>query len=302
MRRILLLLFYLGGLLVSTSPAQKPLVVASIFPLAEIAREVGGEAIEVRLLLPPGADPHSWEPTPKDLLTLRRADLLLAVGGGLEPWLEDLLAGLKNRNLKIVLALDDGNLSPHKQGHDPEKDPHVWLDFPKDASLCLRLAETLGEICPAKVLYFRERGRLAAQRFKELDLLFARTLETCRYRTVPLAGHDAFHAWEENYGLDFITLAGRSPEAEPTPQALRKMIIFLRKTGLKAVYYDEPQALRFAKLIARETGAKIYYLNPGATLTREELRQEVSFFSLMRRNLRNLSLGLRCNLVKAGQN
>ncbi len=280
----------------SVARAERPLVVASIFPLAEIAEEIGGDEIETKLLLPPGADPHSWEPTPKDILALKRARLLLAIGGGLEPWLEDILSGLRVGNLKILLFL-----SPPKHSHSHKihhachpENPHVWLDFLEDARFCLRVAETLAEIFPEKASHFRHRGKSLAEKFEALHERFDRTLKTCRHRIVPLAGHDAFSAWERNYGLDFVTLAGASPEAEPTPETLRKLIVLMRQEGLRAVFYDEPQSLRFAKIIARETGAKIYYLSPGANLTKEEYRRGLGFFDLMLRNLKNLSLGLEC--------
>ncbi len=298
-RLVFAVCIYLLGLLSSPVFAQKLKIIASIFPLAEIAQEIGGEEAEVRLLLPPGADPHSWEPTPKDILNLKKADLLLAVGGGLEPWLEDILAGLKAQDLKILLAAGEKG---HHHEHLHGRDPHVWLDFLKDAELSLLLAETLAKIYPQKASYFRKRGQIAAQKFKKLHQTFAQTLQTCRFRVVPLAGHDAFRAWEKNYHLEFVTLAGQSPEAEPTPQALKKIIFLLRRLGLKAIYYDEPQALRFAKIIARESGAKVYFLTPGASLTKEELEEKISFFSLMERNLKNLSLGLECRLTKTGQN
>ncbi len=291
MKYLLFLIVLLSSF--SISRAEKPVLVASIFPLADIAREVAGNDLKVRLLLPPGADPHSWEPTPADLLTLQKARFLFAVGGGLEPWLEDLLSGLKAKNLKIILVLKRKS-PPHKNHHHHE-DPHVWLDFPVDARLCQLLARNLAEAFPEKASSFLKRGEEAAQKYEELHLLFARTLKSCRYQLVPLAGHDAFRAWEKNYGLRFISLAGLSPEAEPTPQSLHRVITLMRKFKIPAIFYDEPQALKFARLIARETGAQIYYLTPGASLTREEIQKGLRFRQLMLENLKRLSLGLRCS-------
>ena len=284
MKRIVLCLFlflFFGKL---TWAGKKPLIVASIFPLAEMAKEVGGEGVEVHLLLPPGADPHSWEPTPRDILVLREAVLLLAVGGGLEPWLDDLLKGLK-RPPQVLRLISRGS-SPG--------DPHLWLDFVRDAEFCLELSRRLTELFPGRSAYFHKRGKKAQEKFLKLHEEFSQTLEKCKFRVVPLAGHKAFSAWEKNYGLSFVTLTGTSPEAEPTPGALKRLISLIRKTGLKAVYYDEPRARRFAELVARETGAQIYYLTPGASPTREELAAGLSFLDLMRRNLHHLRLGLSC--------
>ncbi len=279
----LLLVFFLFFGKISWA-GKKPLIVASIFPLAEMAKEVGGEGVKVRLLLPPGADPHSWEPTPRDILVLREAVLLLAVGGGLEPWLDDILSGLERP--PQVLRLIPENSSPG--------DPHVWLDFLRDAEFCRKFSQRLAELFPQKAAYFLKRGEKVRKRFLKLHEEFAQTLKKCKFRLVPLAGHKAFSAWEKNYGLTFVTLTGPNPEAEPTPKALQNLISLVRKNGLKAVYYDEPRARRFAALVARETGAQIYYLTPGASPTREELSAGLSFLDLMRRNLRHLRLGLSC--------
>ncbi len=283
MRYFILGLIFLGIATFKAFAHQKPLLVASIYPLAEIAREVGAEAIDVHLLLPPGADPHTWEPTPRDLILLRKADLLFVVGGGLEPWLEDLLKGVKRPPL-ILSALENAS----------EKDPHVWLDFPKDASLCLRLAKILGQIEPSKAEYFEKKGKEAADKFLKLHRSFKTGLKNCRHRVVPLAGHDAFRAWAKNYDLKFITLAGLSPEAEPSPKALKKLISIIKKEGLSAVFYDEPASKAFAEMIARETGAAIYYLTPAASPTREELKAHLSFWDFMKEDLKRLRQGLSC--------
>ncbi len=289
MTRAVLIILFLSLLLGKVWAGPKPLIVASIYPLAEIAKEIGGEAVEVRLLLPPGADPHAWEPTPQDILSLKKAALLFAVGGGLEPWLDDLRKGLKIRHLFLIFPLKTSY-----SGHGP--DPHVWLDFPRDAEISWALAQKMAQIIPDKAHLFLTKGKKLQEKFLKLHHLFQEALATCRYRTVVLAGHDAFGAWEKNYGVRFFTLAGQSPEAEPTPKTLQRLVELVKQKGLKAVYYDEPSARRFAEIIAEETGAKVYYLTPAASPTREELAAGLSFWNFMFRNLKYLSLGLCCRL------
>ncbi|WP_022853304.1 metal ABC transporter substrate-binding protein [Thermodesulfatator atlanticus] len=287
--------------------AKKPLVVTSIFPLAEMAKFVGGNEIKVRLLMPPGADPHSWEPTPRDIFELNKASLLIAVGGGLEPWLDDVVASLKNGRLKL-LFMYQGKAPLEHHGHEKNKhpeeelDPHLWLDFPRDAAFARRIAKELAEIDPSKREIFLKRGEELSQKFLKLHQAFGANLAKCSLRIVPLAGHQAFSYWEKNYGLKFVALSGFSPEAEPTPRAISKMIKLMKDKNLKAVYYSEPRRLRFARLIAQETGARVFYLSTGAILTRKEISKGVSFFELMWRNLRHLCEGLDCPCAVFGQN
>ncbi|OAG28669.1 metal ABC transporter substrate-binding protein [Thermodesulfatator autotrophicus] len=278
---------------------NKPLVVASIFPLAEFAKAVGGQDVEVKLLLPPGADPHSWELSPQDVLALRRARLLVTVGGGLEPWLDDFLKGLSPKNLRTVFMVSEPLKhahANHDHHHHHGFDPHVWLDFPRDIEFVEKLAQVLGKIMPAKKEIFLQNARKAKLMLQTLHEAYKNSLGACRQKLVPLAGHMAFGYWEKNYGLDFVTLAGLSPEAEPTPKTLYQLIKVIEKNGLKAVYYNEPQNIKFAEIIARETGAKVFYLSTGAILTQEEIAQKLSFWDLMWRNLKYLCLGLECPL------
>ncbi len=285
MRYFWLFLFFLA----SPVWAAKPLIVASIFPLYDLAQEVGGKEVKVHLLLPPGADPHSWDPTPKDLLFLRRADLLLAVGEGLEPWLDDLLSGLKKEKLSVLLLSEGAPLLRHDH-----LDPHLWLDFRWDAVYVKRMGERLAALDPPHRELFLKRADRLAKRLLALDQEFRQSLSGCRFRLLIIAGHAAFGYWERAYGLRQISLAGLCPEAEPTPKALRQIVRLIRERGVPAIFYEEPSSKRFAEMIARETGVSVYYLTPGASPTREELLAGVTFFSLMKRDLEHLKQGLLC--------
>lgn len=284
----LVLVFFLGG----PAWARGPLVVASIFPLYEMVREAGGDYIQAHLLLPPGADPHSWEPTPQDLLLLRRADLVFVVGHGLEPWLEDLFQAIGRE--KLLQATAGAPLLYLDLDSERSVDPHVWLDFKWDAQLALRLGKALSSVDPSRRETYQKNAQHLKERFLLLDQKFKDTLKNCQTRTMIIAGHAAFGYWARAYGLEIISLAGLSPEAEPTPSALRRAVRLIKEKGLKAVFYEELSSRRFAELLARETGVKIYYLSPGATLTKDEMEKGLSFFSLMERNLRYLAEGLSC--------
>ncbi len=287
--------FFLIGLflLLGTQAWGKgPSVVASIYPLYEILREVGGKYVSASLLLPPGADPHSWEPTPKDLLLLQKASLIFVVGKGLEPWLEDIIKSLPK--VRILRAADSAPLLFLK-GH--RIDPHLWLDFKWDASLALRLGKALAQIDPFHREVYLRRAQNLRERFLHLDQTYRQTLANCKSKYLLVAGHNAFGYWERAYGLKVISLAGTSPEAEPTPRALAQALRLIKKNRIKAVFYEEPSSRRFAELLAKEAGLnKVLYLTPGASLPREELQNNPTFFDLMERNLHHLAEGLSCPL------
>ena len=273
----------------------RPLVVASIFPLYEIARDVGGPNAEAYLLLPPGADPHSWEPTPQDLLYITRADVLFVVGHGLEPWFEDLAKALVKKGPRLLLASQGAPLLSLKDHAQGAIDPHIWLDFRWDAVLAKRLGKILAQIDPKHTEGYLARAQATAQRFLALDRTYRHTLSQCRCQTLVLAGHAAFGYLARAYQLKMVSLAGLSPEAEPTPQALAHLIKLLKKQGITAIFYEHPPSRRFAETLARETGARLFYLTPGASLTQEEYEKGLSFFDLMKKNLDHLRKGLQCH-------
>ncbi len=285
------------GLFFCNTPAlgkDRPLVVASIFPLYEIAKDVGAPQADVYLLLPPGADPHSWEPTPKDLVRISQADLLFVVGHGLEPWFEDLAKALKQKGHHVIIASQGAPLLSLDKHDHGAVDPHIWLDFKWDAVLARRLGKALAQLDPAHAKEYQHRAQVTAQRFLALDQAYRKALAHCRCRTLVLAGHAAFGYLARAYGLDMLSLAGLSPEAEPTPRALAKVIKLLRQKGITAIFYEHPSSRRFAETLARETGAKVFFLTPGASLTQEEYEKGLSFFALMEENLRHLRQGLQC--------
>ncbi len=290
---ILLSLGCLVLLLTACPVGARPLVVASIFPLYELAKDVGSPQADIRLLLPPGADPHSWEPSPKDLLFITRADVLLVVGHGLEPWFEDLEKALRQKKQHLLIASKGAPLRFLGQGQH-SIDPHIWLDFKWDAVLAQRLGELLAQVDPGHADFYRHQACQTAKRFEALDQAYRQGLASCRCRKLVLAGHAAFGYLARAYNLQMIALAGLSPEAEPTPQALAKIIKLIRKEGITAIFYEHPTTKRFAQIIAQETGVSMFYLNSGASLSQEEYEKGLGFFDLMEINLRHLRKGLMC--------
>ncbi|NDY41453.1 zinc ABC transporter substrate-binding protein [Dissulfurirhabdus thermomarina] len=265
------------------APAAPLRIVASILPLRDMAQMVAGPGAEVTLLLPPGAGPHAWSPRPGDMERLRRADLVVAVGGGLEPWLRDLAAGGKGR---VLSALPD-----RPGGH---ADPHVWLDPGWDRAFVHRLAEALAALDPGGAAGYARRAAAAAAAFAAIDADYRRVLGACAARTLVVAGHAAFGHLARAYGLEQQALTGRSPDARPSPRRMAELAGLARRRGVAAVFYEPGEGDRLARALAREAGVKALPLTPGVALDRADIRAGVTFLDLLRRNLRNLAAGLGC--------
>ena len=310
-RRVILPLILLGfffPLPGNHSHAQdqpKLKAVTTLFPLQEFARVVGGERAQVDLLLPPGAEPHEWEPKAGDLARIYKADVFIFIGPAMEPWANDLLKATQKTNLKIVEALkglqllEAGDLSreisrDRKSFSDERVDPHVWLDFSQDLKIVEAIAAAFGEKDPAHASQYRANAAACQSQLTALDQKYQSALARCRYRQMVLGGHSAFAYLAKRYGLRQIPLYGISPNAEPSPKKLAEVITSARKQGVKYIFFEELVNPKLAQVLAREAGIKTLVLSDGANLTREQVKQRVTFLDLMERNLEHLRKGLEC--------
>ena len=280
-------------------------VVTTLFPLQEFAAAVGGERARVDLLLPPGAEPHAWEPRPSDLAKIQKADVFIYIGRAMEPWAGDLLKATRGANLKIVEAskglqlLEAKNLprepSPHyKQTREEQSDPHVWLDFSLDAKIIEAIAAVFAEKDPQNASRYRSNGENYQARLEALDKKFEAALSSCSHRQIILGGHSAFAYLAKRYGLQQIPLYGISPNAEPTPKKLTEVIQAAKTHGVKFIFFEEMVNPKLARVLAQEAGLQTLVLYDGANLTRDQLKQKVTFLGLMEKNLENLRQGLDC--------
>ncbi|OGD22252.1 MAG: hypothetical protein A2W03_09160 [Candidatus Aminicenantes bacterium RBG_16_63_16] len=276
------------------SAPPKLRIVASIFPLMEFAKAVAGENADVSLLLPPGAEVHTWQPRAGDIIRMSEADLFVHVGGGLEPWLADFLGSVANKHLRVMAVADFLRLEKEWHAGKEAADPHVWLDFENDRTIVRRLAGALGEIDPARAAAFSESAAAYDKKLNELDDLYSAGLESCANRVLLIAGHEAFAYLARRYRLEQVALTGLSPDAEPTPSAVVGLVELARKRRIGAVFRQAGESPKLAGLLAREIPARVFVLNDGANLTRRDLTSGGTFLDLMRENLVNLRKGLGC--------
>jgi zinc transport system substrate-binding protein len=248
-------------------------VVASFYPLAYAAERVGGDGVSVRNLTPPGSEPHDFELSARDVEAVRSADLVLYLGSGFQPALEDAVAEAGDTAVDLLggLPLLDG-------------DPHVWLDPLLYAEIVKRVGVLLG------------RPEAAAEVGAELDALdaaFRQGLATCERRTI-VTSHAAFGYLARRYGLEQVSATGISPEVEPTPRDLDRVVDEVRASGATTIFFETLVSPKLAQTIARETGAATAVLNPIEGLTGEEAEADKDYVSLMRENLAALREGLGC--------
>lgn len=253
----------------------RPTVVAALYPLAYAAERVAPHA-DVRTLTPPGAEPHDLELGARDVERLRDADLVLYVGGGLMPAVEDAVAG-REHALDLLAGLE-------LPGEGGEADPHAWLDPGRYAAMARAIAAALGDPAGADGL---------AADLERLDAEYRRGLARCERRQL-VTTHAAFGHLAAAYGLEQVALAGLVPEAEPGPRSLERLVETVEETGATTVFTEPLLSPELAETVAREAGAVTAVLDPLEGLTRDALDRGEDYLSVMRDNLAALREALGC--------
>ena len=277
----------LAGCQESPAPA-KPQVVATIYPLWELTRQVAGDRAEVTSLVPPGVEPHDWEPSPRDVSLVQRANVVVHTGTGLDAWAVRLLAALPARTTVVNGAL---GLSLLPQGSSV--DPHVWLDPTLARAQAQTIADGLAQADPAGQSVYRENATALAARLDALDEAFAAGLRDCARREV-VTSHAAFAYLTRRYRLTQVAIMGSAPEAEPSPADLAAIVQTARRLRVTHVFFEPLVSPRLAQTLAREIGAATLALDPIEGVSREQAAAGAGYVELMQANLAALRLGLGC--------
>jgi zinc transport system substrate-binding protein len=262
------------------STGERTQVVASFYPLAWAAERIGGTAVEVRNLTPPGAEPHDLEPSAREIEAIRSADVVLYLGDGFQPGVERAVDGASGT---IIDVLQGQQLRP-AEGDETAEDPHVWLDPVRLAAIVERIGTALGR--PA------EAARVATD-LRGLDAEYERGLASCRRHDI-VTSHAAFGYLARRYGLRQIALTGVSPEAEPSARDLERVVDQVRESGATTVFFETLVSPRLAETVAREAGARTAVLDPIEGLSDAEIAQGADYLSVMRENLSALRRALAC--------
>ncbi len=308
---IFLLIFKIPGLQSEEKiKNDKIKILTSVFPLQEFAEAVAGDRGEVRLLLPPGAEIHTWQPKASDIIRLSSADVFIYVGATLEPWIHNMMNSVKNPELKVLEASQGLSLlggkddqskreekKPGKKHHHeyPAVDPHIWMDFENDQIIVNRIEAILSELRPEERLFFREKALLYQKKLKKLDQKYQVGLSHCSQRTFILGGHAAFGYLARRYHLNQIALYGLSPDSKPTPRKLAEVVDLAKRHKIKIIYFENYVSDELAKVMAREVGAETLVLNAGGNISKEQWKSGMTFLEIMEKNLENLRHGLRCH-------
>lgn len=258
----------------------RPEVVVTLHPVASMVRAVAGETVRVRTLLPSGANPDGYEPSPRAVRALQGADLVVRVGGAADAWV--------GRSESSTVVLTDGMRLLGKNGHGTGN-PHVWLDpiLVRD-SLVPRLTRALTELVPGSADELRRRAGTWADSLTALDAEIRALLEGVPERRF-VAAHSAWPYFAARYGLEEAGVLHASPGSELGTRALAELVDEARRQGVRAVIAEPQLAGAGVEALAAELDARVAVADP---VGGEGLEGRDDYLSLMRYNARAFARAL----------
>lgn len=267
-------------------------VTASFYPLAEFAKQVGGDLVSVTNLTPAGSEPHDFDPSPKDVAHLYASHVFIYNGAGLEVWVDRVLSDLQKNNVVIVDATAGMQLLSSRE-EDGVYDPHVWLS-PKLAALQVRAIEkAFMAVDPSHAATYTNNAATYIAELEQLHQDFKTGTAQCKRREI-VTSHAAFAYLAKEYGLTMVPIAGISPDEEPSPARLAEVARFVNDYGVTHIFFETLVSPALSETIAHETGARTIAFNPLEGLTEEEIAQGKSYISVQRENLAAIRKALDC--------
>jgi zinc transport system substrate-binding protein len=260
----LLLLSLLCGCVEQKEETSGIKVVATIAPLQEMVKTVGGDRVNVSVLIPPGAEPHSFEPTPSQMVQMADADLLVKNGAGLEFWMDKVLQS--NENLTVIDTSE--GVRTIREGEGAE-DPHIWLSLRNSQLQVENIYRGLTKIDPENKDYYLQNRDSYLQKLRSLDQEFNRTFSNKTKKTF-IVDHPAWSYFARDYGLMQIPLMEN--EQEPGPRYLAQIVDLARNENITTIFVEPEFNPKSAEVISREMNATVVSLDPLAGDYLENMR------------------------------
>ena len=308
---LLLLLAACGQGTGEDSESEQLTVVATVFPAYDFARAAGGGLVDVQLLLPPGTESHSYEPTPADILAVQDCDLFIYLGGESDTWVETILESVELRGqtmrmVDCVPLLEEETVEgmesyeeAHGHDHDHEEAPglgevvgydeHVWTSPQNAARITRAVGEKLAELDPTNGETYAANTEAYAAQIEALDQAYTDFFAGVEDRTMVFGDRFPLRYFAEEFGIDYYAaFPGCSTQTEPSAATIAFLTDKVREEHIPTVWYIEFSNHLVADSIAESTGVKTAMFHTCHNISPEELESGATYVSLMEENLEAL--------------
>lgn len=301
---ILLLAIVTAGCGSTSSDSNKDAdltVFTTIYPIQYAVERIGGEAVHVQSVYPPGVNAHTYKPTSKEMTTIAEADAFIYLGAGLEGFAETAANALDSQDVKMIelgkheeLFHTDKNHdedSEHKDNQDGHThgshDPHIWLDPTRMIDMAGLIKGKLIDMNPENKERYIENFSALKKDLLALDKQFKQTLQHKENKEI-LVSHAAYGYWEQRYGIEQIAISGLSSSDKPSQKELTHIIDLAKEHNLNYVIFEQNGSDHVSKVIQEQIGAEALHIHNLSVLTEEDINNGEDYISLMKHNLKVL--------------
>lgn len=266
----------------------KPVVVATLFPHYDFARNIAGDRMNVELLMSAGSDAHTFDPAVSDIVKMNSADIFIYTGNDMESWAHTFIDTISDSTLIVDLS----NGVEYERSHEGEHshaDPHIWTS-PKNAIQMVNgITDALCSFDPEGEQYYRENAAKYTAQLETLSEELLYLAGNAKGKTLFFGGKFSFHHLMEDYGFSYMTLYdGCSESAEPSAKRLSQLTRLMKEESAKVIFYPELTQGKSAHAIAEETGARALLLHSCHNLSNDDYKAGEDYISLMQKNLQNI--------------
>jgi len=288
----------------STAPRNrdgKINVTTTIFPPYDFVRQIAGDRVNLTMLLAPGTESHSYEPSPRDIITIQNSDIFIYVGGESEKWVDRILRSMNTEKMKILAMMETVDAveeeivegMEYEEDDEAEYDEHIWTS-PHNAMLIVQAIT--GLLCQAdtgNANFYRQNASAYIEALEELDSAFSDVIAGAKRKTLVFADRYPFRYFSNAYGLSyFAAFPGCSTETEPSAGTVAFLINKIRAEQIPVVFHIELSNERMADTISGETGAKKLLLHSCHNISKRDFDAGLGYLEIMRRNVETLKEAL----------
>jgi len=280
-------------------------IVTTIFPAYDFARAVAGDKADLSMLVRPGSEIHSFDPSPQDILLIHNADVFIHIGGERETWVETLLKSSESGKTavrlidhvyavkeEIVEGMQTEN-EEHENEEEEEYDEHIWTSPRNAVAMVGAIADALCEADPSNAAEYSSRADKYASAISELDEEFKALVASAKRKKIVFGDRFPFRYFVDEYGLDYrAAFPGCHTESDVSAATMAYLMRYMKNEGVPVVYKLELGNGNIARAIAEQTGAEVLVLHSCHNVARSEFDSGATYVGLMRQNLENLRKGL----------
>ncbi|WP_342514857.1 zinc ABC transporter substrate-binding protein [Sporosarcina sp. FSL K6-1522] len=278
-------------------------IYTTVYPLQYFTERIGGDAVDVHSIYPPGADEHSFEPTQKDMMALADSDVFFYIGLGLEGFVEKAEKTMNGEHVKMIATAEGISEEMLEAGHDEEEghdehehahgpaDPHVWMSPTLSVELATSIKDALIEAKPDMKNEFQQNFEELQTDLLALDEQFKEMASNAPSKTF-FVSHAAFGYLAEPYGLEQVAIAGLNSQSEPSQKQLAKIVQVAKEQHIRYVLFEQNVSSKLTEVVRKEIGAESLMLHNLGVLSADDVKNKEDYFSLMEYNIETLKKAL----------